>query len=92
MKRRSGNLSPGHSYFPLGIICGRQWGSLEVEDHLRSILGIIFSLRIIYGRGSVAVLHSSPQLYLTMIRPTVGFRHVDSFEVNITASFGPDDC
>ena len=34
-------LSPSHSYFSFGIICGRLWGSLAVEDHLRSILGII---------------------------------------------------
>ena len=47
--RWSSNLSPGHSNFPLGIICGRQWRSLAVEDHLRSILGIICDLGIIYG-------------------------------------------
>ena len=29
-------LSPSHSYFSFGIICGRLWGSLAVEDHLRS--------------------------------------------------------
>lgn len=26
---------------PFGIICGRQWESFAVKDHLRSILGII---------------------------------------------------
>ena len=34
-------------------------GSLAVEDHLRSILGIICGLGIIYGWGSFAVLYSS---------------------------------
>ena len=29
-------VSPSHSYFSFGIICGRLWGSLAVEDHLRS--------------------------------------------------------
>ena len=29
-------LSPSHSYFSFGIICGRLWGLLAVEDHLRS--------------------------------------------------------
>ena len=47
--RWSDNLSPSHSYFSFGIICGRLWGSLAVEDHLRSILGIIC------GWGSFAV-------------------------------------
>ena len=51
-------LSPSHSYFSFGIICGRLWGSLAVEDHLRSILGIICGLGIIYGWGSFAVLYS----------------------------------
>ena len=37
----SSNLSPSHSNFPFGIISGRHWGSFTVEDHLRSILGII---------------------------------------------------
>ena len=40
-------LSPGHSYFPLGIICSRLWGSLVVEDNLRSILGITLGLAVI---------------------------------------------
>ena len=48
-------LSPSHSYFSFGIICGRLWGSLAVEDHLRSILGIIC------GWGSFAVLYRSPR-------------------------------
>ena len=36
-------LSPSHSYFSFGIICGRLWGSFAVHfgDHLR--LGIICS-------------------------------------------------
>ena len=29
-------MSPSHSYFSFGIICGRLWGSLAVEGHLRS--------------------------------------------------------
>ena len=41
-----------------GIICGELWGSLAVEDHLRSILGIIC------GWGSFAVLYSTAQLKL----------------------------
>ena len=35
-------LSPSHSYFSFGIICGRLWGSLAVEDHLRSIPKRVF--------------------------------------------------
>ena len=35
------------------------WGSLAVEDHLRSILGIICSLGFICGWGSFAVLYST---------------------------------
>ena len=50
-------LSPSHSYFSFGIIYGRLWGSLAVEDHLRSILGIICGLGIIFGWGSFAVLY-----------------------------------
>ena len=50
-------LSPSHSYFSFGIICGRLWGSLAVEDHLRSILGIICGLGISCGWGSFAVLY-----------------------------------
>ena len=42
-----------------GIICGRLWGSLAVEDHLRSIMGIICGLGIICGWGSFAVLYSA---------------------------------
>ena len=53
-------LSPSHSYFSFGIICGRLWGSLAVEDHLRSILGIICGLGISCGWGSFTVLYSSP--------------------------------
>ena len=52
----SSNLSPSHSNFPFGIISGRHWGSFMVEDHLRSILGIICS------RGSFAVTYRSPSL------------------------------
>ena len=52
-------LSPSHSYFSFGIICGRLWGSLAVEDHLRSILGIICGLGISCGWGSFAVLYST---------------------------------
>ena len=37
----SGNLSPGHSNFPLLTICGRRWRSVAVEDHLRSILRFV---------------------------------------------------
>ena len=54
----SANLSPSHSNFSFGIICGRLWGSLAVEDHLRSILGIICGLGVICGWGSFAVLYS----------------------------------
>ena len=54
-------LSPRHSYFSFGIICGRLWGSLAVEDHLRSILGIICGLGISCGWGSFSVLYSTPQ-------------------------------
>ena len=43
LRQWSANLSPRHSYF--------SWGSLAVEDHLRSILGITC------GRGSLAVLY-----------------------------------
>ena len=50
-------VSPSHSYFSFGIICGRLWGSLPVEDHLRSILGIIYGLGISCGWGSFAVLY-----------------------------------
>ena len=35
--KRDTNLSPVYSDFPLGIICSRLWGSLVVEDNLRSI-------------------------------------------------------
>ena len=52
-------LSPSHSYFSFGIICGRLWGSLAVEDHLRSILGIICGLGISCGWRSFAVLYST---------------------------------
>ena len=45
--KRDTNLSPVYSDFPLGIICSRLWGSLVVEDNLRSILGIIFGLAVI---------------------------------------------
>ena len=37
-------------------------GSLAVEDHLRSILGIIYGLGIICGWGSFAVLYSTVQI------------------------------
>ena len=50
---------PIHSSIFHGIICGRLWGSLAVEDHLRSILGITCGLGIICGRGSLAVLYST---------------------------------
>ena len=43
----NGTMSPSHFYFYFGIICGRLWGSLAVEDHLRSILGITCGLGII---------------------------------------------
>ena len=43
--------NPFHSSSFHGIICGRLKGSLAVEDHLRSILGIIC------GLGSFAVLY-----------------------------------
>ena len=43
------NLSPSHSYFSFGIICGWLQRSLAVKDHLRSILEIICSLVIITG-------------------------------------------
>ena len=35
--RWSANLSPSHSNFSFGIICGRLWGSLSIEVHLGSI-------------------------------------------------------
>ena len=41
-----------HSDLPFWIICGRQRGSLTVEDHFRSILGTIC------GRGSFMVLYN----------------------------------
>ena len=47
--RWSVNLSPSHSYFSFGIICGWLQWSLAVKDHLRSILKIICSLVIITG-------------------------------------------
>ena len=47
------------------IICGRLWGSLAVEDHLRSILGIICGLGIICCWGSFAVLYRT-QLQLRL--------------------------
>ena len=50
---------PIHSSIFHGIICGRLWGSLAVEDHLRSILGITCGLGIICSRGSLAVLYST---------------------------------
>ena len=39
LTRWSANLSPSHSYFSFGTICGRPLGSLEAGDHLRSIWG-----------------------------------------------------
>ena len=54
-------MSPSHFYFSFGIIFGRLWRSLAVEDHLRSILGIICGLWIICGWGSFAVLYSCSQ-------------------------------
>ena len=61
LTRWSPILSPSHSYFSFGIISGQVWGSLVVEDHLRSILGIIWSrvhvrLGIICGTESAWVL------------------------------------
>ena len=50
-----------NSYFSFGIIYGRLWGSLAVEDLLRSIFGIICGLGIICGWGSFAVLYRSLQ-------------------------------
>ena len=49
LARWSANLSQSDSYFSFGIICGRLWGSLTVEDYLRSILGIICGVGIICG-------------------------------------------
>ena len=54
-------MSSSHFYFSFGIIFGRLWRSLAVEDHLRSILGIICGLWIICGWGSFAVLYSCSQ-------------------------------
>ena len=49
---------PFHSSIFQGIICGQLRGSLTFdEDHLRSILGIIYGLGIICGWGSFAVLY-----------------------------------
>ena len=45
-------------YFPAVIICGPHRGSLAVQDHLRSNLGIISGLGIICGRGSFAALYN----------------------------------
>ena len=59
LKQWSAGLSPSHFYFSFGIISGRLWGSLAVEDHLRSILGITCGLGIICGRGSLAVLYTT---------------------------------
>ena len=55
LTRWSANLSPSHSYFSFGTICGRPLGSLEAEDDLRPILGIICGLGIICSWGSFAV-------------------------------------
>ena len=61
-------LSPSHSYFSFGIICGRLWGSLAVEDHLRSILGIICGLGISCGWGSFAVLYSTSNYLIAQLQ------------------------
>ena len=63
----SANLSPSHSYFSFQIICGRLWGSLAVEDHLRSILGIICGLSIICSTVQYS-LHLGLQLALTHLK------------------------
>ena len=68
-------LSPSHSYFSFGIICGRLWGSLAVEDHLRSILGIICGLEISCGWGSFAVLYSTPQIPADVEQKEQGENH-----------------
>ena len=55
---------PFHSSIFQGIICGQLRGSLTFdEDHLRSILGIIYGLGIICGWGSFAVLYYFSQAH-----------------------------
>ena len=49
-------------YFLVGIICGPIWGSLAVRDHLRS------NLEIVCGPGSVAVLGSFADSYISAVR------------------------
>ena len=61
-RRWSDNLSPGRSYFSFGIIWGRLWRSLAVENHLWSILGIICSLGIICGTVQNPILSESLDL------------------------------
>ena len=41
------------------LFTGSQWELFAVEDHFRSILGIICSLRIICGWGSFTILYRS---------------------------------
>ena len=84
-------LSPSHSYFSFGIICGRLWGSLAVEDDLRSTLGIICGLGISCGWGSFAVLYSSdhkprPHLFQFILYAVYG-RPWSSHHVNPTRHF-----
>ena len=67
----------------MGITLGRGSFAVHFADHLRSEDRL--------RSESVAVLYSSLELYLTMIKPTVSFRRVNYFELNITASFGPHD-
>ena len=59
--KNPGNQNPCLSSFSGGIICGPHRGSLAVQDHLRSDLGIISGLGIICGRGSFAALYRTTQ-------------------------------
>ena len=58
-KKNPGNQTPCHYSFSGGIMCGPHRGSFSVRDYLRSSLGIISGLGIIWGRGSFAALYSS---------------------------------
>ena len=75
---------PFHSSIFQGIICGQLRGSLTFdEDHLRSILGIIYGLGIICGWGSFAVL------YYTFHRRTTYCDFYDLKQITKTENFSP---
>ena len=56
-RKNPGNQTPCHSSFFGGDHLRSTSGSFAVRDHLRSNLGIISGLGIIYGRGSFAALY-----------------------------------